>query len=60
MVEEIINVIKDILNLKRSAPVGIKWKEEELTRSIHSGKCDTVKVKNVSSMEGSKNEEVMT
>jgi hypothetical protein len=54
MAEKIVHVIKDILNVKISAPIGIKWKEG-LTGSIHSGNCDTVKVKNVSSMEGSKN-----
>jgi hypothetical protein len=53
--KKIINMITDILNVKRSAPIGIKWREEEMTGSIHSGNCDIVKVKNVSSTEGSKN-----
>jgi hypothetical protein len=34
--KKIVNVIKDILNVKKSVPVGIKWKEEKLTGSIQT------------------------
>jgi hypothetical protein len=55
MVRKIVNVIKDILNVIKSAPIGIKWKKGELSGSIHSDNCETAKVKNVPCLEGIKN-----
>jgi hypothetical protein len=52
MVRKIANVIKDILNVQKSVPIGIKWKE--VTGSIRSESCETVKVKNALHMEGTK------
>jgi hypothetical protein len=34
MVRKIANVINDILNVQKSVPIGIKWKEEEWFHSI--------------------------
>jgi hypothetical protein len=46
MAGKIINVIKDILNVQKAAPIGMKWKEEERTESTQPGNCETSKGKN--------------
>jgi hypothetical protein len=43
MVGKIVNMIKDILNVQKSAPIGMKWKEEERIGSTQPENCETSK-----------------
>jgi hypothetical protein len=39
---KIVKVIKDLLNVKKSAPIGMRWKEEETIGSSDAGNDDLV------------------
>jgi hypothetical protein len=50
MSRKIVNAIKDILNVQKLAPIGIKWKDEEMTGSIQSDNCEKGNVKKVNKL----------
>jgi hypothetical protein len=51
---KIVNVIKNILNVQNSVPIGMKWKEEERTGSNLPEYCETLKGKNDQCSKGPK------
>jgi hypothetical protein len=46
MADKIVNVIKDILKVQKAAPIGMKWREEEMTECTQSRNCETAERKN--------------
>jgi hypothetical protein len=54
LVRRVVNVIKDILNVKKLIPIESNWKEEVVTSSIQSDNCEKVMVKNTPQMKGTK------
>jgi hypothetical protein len=54
MVRKIENVVKDILNVQKSAPIGMEWRIEERTGSTQSENCETSKERKDQCLKGSK------